>query len=124
MATVLGLTCTTSTPNGARTSSGVKRKSWGLARRPEVEHGHDVAGSHAAQRACRSAHADVDRRREVADQLEGRRKLLKLERHAQDAFDGLLASHSHPQQQRQTEREQLHPDMAKGPDTHVRDQVY
>ena len=113
-ATVDGTTCTTSTPNGARTSS-VRR--WNsrdpgrAARRSRTA--TTSPGSRRLEHRRRSAHPHVDGGRRVADDLELRRHVAELERHAQAALDDLLAGHGQPQQRRQRDRQHLQAEVAE-----------
>ena len=88
-------------------------------RQVEIQDRHDIAGAHPAERARRSANANVDERRWFAAQLQTRRKLLELKRNTEAALDGLLAGNRHPQQNGERHGEQLEPEMAEG-----RDHVY
>ena len=81
----------------------------------QIEHGDDVAGADAAERAGCAAHADVHGGGHVAEQLEAGRHLRQLERHAQAALDGLFAGDDHPQQQREPDRQHLEPGIAERP---------
>ena len=90
--TLAGVTCTTSTPNGARTSSAVRWNSRSPVLAVRTSSTADkFAGGNAAQRPGRASNPDVDDGRWLADQLELRRKIGELERDAQRALDRLLA---------------------------------
>ena len=83
------------------------------ARRRQIEHRHDVAGIEAAQLRRRSAHADVHRLGQVADNLEGRRQVAHRQRHAQAALDDVLAGDGEPEDAREHDREHLQAEMAE-----------
>ena len=98
-ASVDGMTCATSTPNGARTSSARMWNRREPDRAPaEIEHGDDLARLHAAQERRRSAQPHVHGVGRVADDLERLGNVAELERHAQAALDDVLAGHGQPQQ--------------------------
>ena len=81
----------------------------------QIEHRDDISGRHLADGSRAPAHAHVDEREGLAGQLEPRRKLLQLERHAQAAFDDLFAGHGHPERHGERQRDDLEAGMAKRP---------
>src|SRR5207249_10370949 len=86
------------------------------SRAAQIQHGHHVSGPDAPERSGRAPHAHVDGGGHLVEQLKARRYLLQLERHPQTTFDGFLARHDHPHQQREPQRQQLQPEVTKRPD--------
>jgi hypothetical protein len=87
-------------------------------RRAHVEHSGQVARRQTPKGTRRTAHAHIDHRWRLADELELCRDVGVFKRDAQHALDRLLAGHDQPEQRREYDGDDLEREILKEPDSH------